>query len=78
MAEYGNWDTTFDTANNLMIHDFGADIKVVTNIKTEDSSVYKNGNVVRTIETGFANYSYPKFLKSVSVDAEKLKKFKVE
>lgn len=70
-----NWNTNFDTANNLMIHSFGANIKVVTNMKTKEVKVYKNGDVTRILDCEMSCTTYSNFLLSVSKDAQKLEEF---
>lgn len=45
MKKY-NWDTEFDTANDLMIHTFNDRVKVVTNIKTGVVKLMRDGNEV--------------------------------
>lgn len=71
-----NWDTTFNTARGLMIHDFEADVKVVTDMEKNSIAVYKDGHVVRTLGIYSDSKEYIKFLESISSDVEKLKNFK--
>lgn len=70
-----NWNTSFDTANNLMIHSFGANIKVVTNLKTKEVKVYKNEDVTRTLDCEMSCTAYSNFLLSVAKDTQRLEEF---
>lgn len=68
------WDTTFDTAQGLMIHTFAAGIKVITNIESGYSRIMRRGEVIadgETIPVG----EYEKRLIKIAEQAEKLKEF---
>lgn len=75
--EVFSWETTFNTADNLMIHTFSDRIKVVSNIKTGLVKVLKDGNVINSVNNP-AITEYEKFLKQVAEDANKLKEFSAE
>lgn len=77
MEKNYTWETTFDTAENLMIHTFTDRVKVVSNIKTGVVKVLKDGEVINTAENP-AIVEYEKFLLKVAVDAKKLAAFKSE
>lgn len=72
-----SWETTFNTAENLMIHTFSDRIKVVSNIETGLSKILKDGNVINSVNNP-AITEYEKFLKQVAEDANKLKEFSAE
>lgn len=75
--EVFSWETTFNTAENLMIHTFSDRIKVVSNIETGLSKILKDGNVINSVNNP-AITEYEKFLKQVAEDANKLKEFSAE
>ena len=69
------WDTTFDTAQGLMIHTFAAGIKVITNIESGYSRIMRRAEVIadgETIPVG----EYEKRLIKIAEQAEKLKAFR--
>lgn len=72
-----SWETTFNTAENLMIHTFSDRIKVVSNIETGLSKILRDGNVINSVNNP-AITEYEKFLKQVAEDANKLKEFSAE
>lgn len=72
-----SWETTFNTAENLMIHTFSDRIKVVSNIETGLSKILKDGNVINSVNNP-AITEYERFLKQVAEDANKLKEFATE
>nr|DAM94532.1 MAG TPA: hypothetical protein [Caudoviricetes sp.] len=72
-----SWETTFNTAENLMIHTFSDRIKVVSNIETGLSKILRDGNVINSVNNP-AITEYEKFLKQVAEDANKLKEFSTE
>lgn len=72
-----SWETTFNTAENLMIHTFSDRIKVVSNIETGLSKILKDGNVINSVNNP-AITEYEKFLKQVAEDTNKLKEFSAE
>lgn len=69
-----DWSTAFDTANNLMTHTFSKRVEVVSNIKTGEVKVIKDGNVVQNL-TNPAIAVYESFLLDVAKDAKKLESF---
>lgn len=72
-AKY-NWDTEFDTANNLMIHTFSDRIKVVTNLTTGEIKTFRDGEVIdRRNDMSISDYE--KFLIAIAKDANKLNGF---
>lgn len=73
-----SWETTFDTADDLMIHTFSDRIKVVSNIKTGLVKVLKDGNLINSVNNSAIITEYEKFLKQVAEDANKLKEFSAE
>ena len=75
MDEQYNWETSFDRKNGLMIHDFEADIKVATNFNTSLVTVFKRGEVNRTLGANMPVKEYTALLTSVAQDARKLKSF---
>lgn len=77
MEKNYSWKTTFNTAENLMIHTFTDRIKVVSNIKTGTIKVLKDGEVINTTENP-AIAEYETFLSKVAEDAHQLEKFKTE
>lgn len=72
-----SWETTFETADNLMIHTFTDRVKVVSNIKTGSVKVLKDGEVINTVENP-AITEYERFLLKIAEDADKLKSFRSE
>lgn len=71
------WETTFNTAENLMVHTFSERVKVVSNIKTGLVKVLKDGEVINSVNNP-AITEYERFLKQVAEDANKLKEFATE
>ena len=74
MEKY-NWQTSFDQKNGLMIHDFDADIKVVTDFNKSMTTVFKKGEVNRILSANTTLKEYSNLLVSIAKDAEKLKSF---
>lgn len=72
-----SWETTFKTAENLMVHTFSERVKVVSNIKTGLVKVLKDGEVINSVNNT-AITEYERFLKQVAEDANKLKEFATE
>lgn len=72
-----SWETTFKTAENLMVHTFSERVKVVSNIKTGLVKVLKDGEVINSVNNP-AITEYERFLKQVAEDANKLKEFSTE
>ncbi len=72
-----SWETTFKTAENLMVHTFSERVKVVSNIKTGLVKVLKDGEVINSVNNP-AITEYERFLKQVAEDANKLKEFATE
>lgn len=72
-----SWETTFNTAENLMVHTFSERVKVVSNIKTGLVKVLKDGEVINSVNNP-AITEYERFLKQVAEDANKLKEFDTE
>nr|DAF49547.1 MAG TPA: hypothetical protein [Siphoviridae sp. ct4085] len=72
-----SWETTFNTAENLMVHTFSERVKVVSNIKTGLVKVLKDGEVINSVNNP-AIAEYERFLKQVAEDANKLKEFATE
>lgn len=77
MEKNYSWETTFETADNLMIHTFTDRVKVVSNIKTGNVKVLKDGETINTIENP-AITEYEKFLLKIAEDADKLESFRSE
>lgn len=77
MEKNYSWETTFKTADNLMIHTFTDRVKVVSNIKTGSVKVLKDGEVINTVENP-AITEYERFLLKIAEDADKLKSFRSE
>lgn len=77
MEKNYSWETTFETAENLMIHTFTDRVKVVSNIKTGNVKVLKDGEVINSVNNP-AITEYERFLKQVAEDANKLKEFATE
>ena len=72
-----SWETTFNTAENLMIHTFSDRVKVVSNIKTGLVRVLKDGEVINSVNNP-AITEYEKFPKQIAEDANKLSEFSAE
>lgn len=72
-----SWETTFNTAENLMIHTFSDRVKIVSNIKTGLVRVLKDGEVINSVNNP-AITEYEKFLKQIAEDANKLSEFSAE
>ena len=71
MGKY-NWDTRFETADNLMIHTMpGNRVEVIANLKTGVVDVRQDGKVVETHE-GFYLSEYTEFLQGVADNAANL------
>ena len=67
-----NWDTRFETADNLMIHTMpGGRVEVIANLKTGVVEVKQDGKVMETHE-GFYLSEYTEFLQGVADKAAKL------
>lgn len=77
MEKNYSWETTFETADNLMIRTFTDRVKVVSNIKTGSVKVLKDGEVINTVENP-AITEYERFLLKIAEDADKLKSFRSE
>lgn len=77
MEKNYSWETTFETAENLMIHTFTDRVKVVSNIKTGNVKVLKDGETINTGEYP-AIIEYEKFLLKIAEDADKLESFRSE
>lgn len=77
MEKNYSWETTFKTADNLMIHTFTDRVKVVSNIKTGNLKVLKDGETINTIENP-AITEYEKFLLKIAEDADTLERFRSE
>lgn len=74
MSSKYNWETEFDTAKDLMIHTFSDRIKVVTNIKTGEVNILRDGEVIDRLQD-MPISDYEKLLLRIAVDADKLKEF---
>ena len=72
-----SWETTFNTAENLMIHTFSDRVKVVSNIKTGLVRVLKDGEVINSVNNPAITES-EMFLKQIAEDANKLSEFSAE
>lgn len=72
-----SWETTFSTAENLMIHTFSDRVKVVSNIKTGSVKVLKDGEVINSVNNPTLT-EYGNFLKQIAEDANKLNEFSAE
>lgn len=77
MEKNYSWNTTFETAGSLMIHTFTDRVKVVSNIKTGNVKVLKDGETINTVENP-AITEYEKFLLKIAEDADKLESFRSE
>ncbi|MEG1554632.1 MAG: hypothetical protein RRZ64_00345 [Rikenellaceae bacterium] len=67
------WETTFETAKDLMIHTMTDRVKVVANIKTGTVKVFRDGDVLETIEDPLI-IEYEKFLLRIAKSANELDK----
>ncbi len=68
------WETTFDTALELMIHTFAEGIVVITSLRTGKSRIMKGNKVIADGET-VAVGQYEKRLIKIAQEVEKLKSF---
>lgn len=66
-----NWDTVFNTAEDLMIHTFNSRVQVVTNIKTGIAKILQDGTVIDQ-KPNMKISEYENFLLEVAQDAQKL------
>lgn len=66
-----NWDTVFNTAEDLMIHTFNSRVQVVTNIKTGIAKILQDGTVIGQ-KPNMKISEYENFLLEVAQDAQKL------
>lgn len=69
-----SWDTTYNTAEGVMIHTFAAGIKMITKIDTGKSRIIKGDKIItegETIQIG----TYERRLIQIAKEAEKLKAF---
>lgn len=66
-----NWDTVFNTAEDLMIYTFNSRVQVVTNIKTGIAKVLRDGTVINQ-KPNMKISEYENFLLEVAQDAQKL------
>ena len=69
-----SWDTTYNTAEGVMIHTFAAGVKMWTKIETGKSTILKDDKVIaegETIQIG----TYERRLIQIAKEAEKLKAF---
>lgn len=69
-----NWNTEFDTANNLMIHTFSDRVKVVANLNTGETKTFRDGEVIDR-RTDMPISDYERFLITIAKDTDKLKGF---
>lgn len=67
------WETIFETAKDLMIHTMTDRVKVIANIKTGTVKVFKDGDVLETIEDPQI-IEYEKFLLRIAKSAMELDK----
>lgn len=67
------WETTFETAKDLMIHTMTNRVCVVSNIKTGVVKVLRDGDVIDTIENPLIS-EYEKFLLRIAKSAQDLDK----
>lgn len=72
-----SWETTFDTANDLMIHTFTDRVKVIASLKTGVAKVLRDGDIINTIENP-AISDYERMLSKVAIDAHALEAFNSE
>lgn len=70
------WETEFRTADNLMIHTFSDRVKVVSNIKTGEVKILRDGEVISRRKDMLLIMEYEKMLISIAADANKLKAFR--
>lgn len=69
-----NWNTEFNTADNLMIHTFSDRVKVSANLTTGEIKIFRDGEeIVRRTDMPISDYE--KFLIATAKDADKLKDF---
>lgn len=67
-----SWETTFETAKDLMIHTMNDRVCVVTNIKTGLVKVLRDGVEIEAFEDP-AIVEYEKFLLRIAKNAHELK-----
>lgn len=70
-----NWDTVFNTAEDLMIHTFNSRVQVITNIKTGIAQILQDGVVIDQ-KPNMEISEYENFLLEVAKDAQELEKVK--
>ena len=66
-----NWNTEFDTANDLMIHTFSNRVKVCCNIKTGEAKTLRDGEVISRRDDMLMS-EYEQFLIRTAEEAAKL------
>lgn len=66
-----NWDTVFNTAEDLMIHTFNSRVQIVTNIKTGIAKILQDGTVIDQ-KPNMKISEYENFLLEIAQDAQKL------
>ena len=69
-----NWDTEFNTAENLMIHTFSDRVKVVTNIKTGEVKTMRDDEIIGR-RSDLLISDYERYLIAIAQDAAKLQEF---
>lgn len=69
-----NWETSFNTAANQMVHTFSDRVKVVTSLSDGTVKVLKDGKVIRSLEGMYVS-DYEKLLLEIAEDAQTLKSF---
>lgn len=67
-----SWETSFDTANNLMTHTMTDRVSVISNIKTGMIKLFKDGCMIASIQDPTIT-EYEKWLLSTAKIAHELK-----
>lgn len=69
-----NWETEFNTSENLMIHTFSDRVKVMANLNTGEVKTFRDGEEIDR-RTDMPISDYERFLITIAKDADKLKDF---
>lgn len=67
------WETWFEENNRIILHKFNDRVFVKTNRDTEQSSLYKDGEIVSTVSTeDMGVHAYTEYLLRIEADAREL------
>ncbi len=69
-----NWETTFDTAENMMIHEFAGDIKLYTDLTSGIAVLFRGPEQIKKIEN-LQLGEYENLLLEIAKQAEPLRVF---